>query len=142
MAAIRSIADIARKYATVTPQRQGEYQSGVEQPLRDWKANSIAAKENWKAGIQAAVTADSQFKGVQRSSTERWKSRTLAKGVTRWGEGVQLGAADFETGFAPFQQAIAALNLPPRFARRDPRNLARVTAVVQAMIATAANRRT
>lgn len=141
MAAIRSIADIARKYATVTPQRQGEYQAGVETPLRDWKANALAAKENWKAGVQAAVQNDSQAKGVTRSSTDKWKSKTLAKGVTRWGEGVQLGAADFESGFAPFQQAIAALQLPPRFARRDPRNLARVTSVVQAMINTANARR-
>ncbi|KKM97798.1 hypothetical protein LCGC14_1164310, partial [marine sediment metagenome] len=38
-------------------------------------------------------------------------------------------------GFTPYQAAISAVVLPPRYARRDPRNLARVKAVVDALIA-------
>ncbi|KKL20737.1 hypothetical protein LCGC14_2452450, partial [marine sediment metagenome] len=49
--------------------------------------------------------------------------------------GVTVAHGDYAAGFAPYQAAIAAVVLPPRYARRDPRNLARVKAVVDALIA-------
>jgi hypothetical protein len=137
MAAIRSIDEISAKWGTVTPQRAPDYQHGIEAPLTDWKQATLAAAGAQAAGVQAALAEKRFEKAVNKSSTEAWKQGALTKGVSRWGQGVQLAQGKFGTAFAPFVNAIKALNLPPRFARRDPRNLDRVKSVVDAMINTA-----
>ncbi len=138
MAAIRDIGEIADKWATVTPQRVDEYAKGVAQPRKDWKTATAAASETFKSAMQQVIAGDLFKKGVARSSTEEWQQGAVTKGTQRWGAGVQLAQSKYATGFGPFRDAIAALNLPQRFARRDPRNLNRVKAVVDAMIRTKA----
>lgn len=136
MAAIRDIGEIADKWATVTPQRVDEYAKGVAQPRKDWKTATAAASDVYKGAMQTVISQDLFKKGVARSSTEEWQSGAIGKGAQRWGPGVQLAQGKYATGFGPFRDAIAAVNLPQRFARRDPRNLARVKAIVDAMIRT------
>lgn len=133
MAAIRPIDQIATKWSTVTPQRTPDYQAGVEQPRADWARQAAGANDAWKAGIQAAVQRDAFTKGVARAGTPTWQQGALTKGVARWGPGVQLAETKYATNFAPFRQAIESVQLPPRFARRDPRNIQRVTAIVDAL---------
>lgn len=133
MAQIRSLSDIAQKWATVTPQRTGDYEAGVKAPRGDWARNTAAAVDAWKAGIQAAIQAGSFAKGVNRAGTAAWQDGAVTKGVARWGPGVQLAQEKYGIGFAPYRDAIERTALPPRYARRDPRNLLRVAAMVEAM---------
>ena len=65
----------------------------------------------------------------------KWQRGAVEKGVARFGPGVQLAQGDYASAFAPFRDAIARTTLPPRFARRDPRNLLRNKAIVDALIA-------
>lgn len=136
MAAIREVSFIAETWATVTPQRAPQYEAGVRAPLRDWKAATMAAADAWKSGVQAAITAGLFSKGVSRAGTATWQEGAITKGPARWGQGVTLARAKYEKAFAPYVAAIKALTLPPRFARRSPQNMARVQAVVDAMIKT------
>lgn len=136
MAAIRPTDVIAKKWADVTPLRSADYQSGVQNPRADWSEKAKAANEAWKGGIQAAVQQDRFQKGVTKAGTARWQEGAVTKGVQRWGPGVQIAQDKYGTGFAPYREAISRLTLPPRFARRDERNLQRVSAVVKAMITT------
>lgn len=133
MAAIRPMDEIARKWATVTPQRTADYEAGVRAPRKDWAQSSAAATEAWKAGVQAAIAAGSFAKGVGKAGTAKWAEASLEKGVGRWGPGVALAEDDYRTGFAPYREAIARVSLPARFARRDPRNLERVRVIVDAI---------
>ncbi len=134
MAAIRSTADIARKWASVTPQRSADYEAGVRNPRTDWQRATIAAKDAWKDGVTRAAANDAFAKGVTAAGTSKWQDGAVTKGVTRWGPGV-AGAEDlYAKGFAPYQAAIERVVLPPRFARRDPRNLLRVNAIVEALV--------
>jgi len=133
MAAIPTTDVIAAKWAEVTPQRAPQYAAGVQNPLKDWKAETAAANPAWKAGITAAIAADSFFKGVNKAGTEKWQRGAVEKGAVRFGPGVQLAQQAYATGFAPFRDAIARVTLPPRFARRDPRNLLRNVAIVDAL---------
>ncbi|GAH83478.1 unnamed protein product, partial [marine sediment metagenome] len=73
-------------------------------------------------------------KGVREAGTSKWRERALKKGPGRFAEGVMIAAPDFEKGFARYHAAIERVDLGPRFARRDPRNLGRVKAVVDALI--------
>jgi hypothetical protein len=135
MAAIRSAADIAKKWADVTPGRAAQYEAGVRSPVRDYAANTIAANDAWKAGTQAAIAADRFKRGVTRAGNARWQERAIQLGPARFGPGVLVARDDFEQGFAPYREAIAGATLPPRGPRRSPQNLQRVNAMVAAISA-------
>jgi len=135
MAEIKSMAAIGEKWIRVTPQRTTDYTKGIESPKRDWEAETIAAKVNWKAGVDAAATKDLFAKGVAAAGTKKWKDKALRLGPGRFAEGVALAGPDYERGFAPYREAIARVDLGPKFPRRDPRNLDRVKRVVNALVA-------
>lgn len=135
MAQIRSIDAIAKKFAAVTPGRSEDYRFGVENPRRDWARATSAAEGAYEAGVQAAVAKKKFGKGVAKAGTSGWAEGARTKGVARWGPGVAISEPKFREGFAPYHGAIERATLPPRYARRDPRNLARVKAVVDAVVA-------
>ena len=141
MAAIRSIEKIAKKWATVTPGRTEDYRNGIESPRRDWESATAAAEDSYQAGVQAAIAEKRFGKGVRAAGTEKWQRGALEKGTQRWGPGVAMAETAYAQGYGPIRDAIERVTLPPRFARRDPRNLLRVKAIVDAVIE-AAKRRT
>lgn len=133
MAAIRSATDVARKWAEVTPGRAAQYEQGVRNPVRDYAANTQAANDAWKSGTQAAIARDGFKRGVAKAGTAKWQERSAKLGPARFGPGVQAAQQDYESGFAPYREAIAGVALPPRGPRRSPQNLQRVTAMVTAI---------
>ena len=133
MADIRPIDVIAAKWALVTPQRAGDYEFGIQNPRADWAQKTAAAGDAWKAGVSAAIQADSFRKGVTKAGTAAWLEGATSKGVTRWGPGVALAQDKYARGFAPFREAIARVQLPPRGPRRDPRNIERVRLINEAL---------
>ncbi len=135
MAFIRSIEHIAEKWATVTPMRQEDYAAGIANPRRSWAKATAAAEAAYEDGVKMAMQRKSFGKGVAKAGDEKWQRKATVNGVQRWGPGVTEAKGDYAAGFAPYQAAIAGTVLPPRYARRDPRNLARVKAIVDALIA-------
>jgi hypothetical protein len=133
MAAIKSLNAIADKWSTVTPQRQPDYEAGIQQPRRPWQQATAAAADAYRDGVTKAAQQGTFARGVNKAGDEAWRTGALTKGTARWGPGVQLATEKYAAGFAPYRAAIERLTLPPRFARRDPRNLQRVAAVVAAM---------
>lgn len=134
MAAIATAEAIGEKWARVTPQRSPDFEAGVRSPRRDWATATAAAAPQWEAGVQAAIANKLFSKGVARSGTSEWQAATIEKGVPRWGQGVALAQSKYTERFKPYRDAIERTTLPQRFARRDPRNLLRVKAIVDALI--------
>lgn len=134
MAEIKPLGAIREKWARVTPMRTEDYKNGVANPKRDWAEETEAGKSNWKAGIDAAAAKDLFAKGVRAAGTSKWKRGALEKGPGRFAEGVIIASPDYEKGFAPFHAAIERCDLGPRYPRRDPRNMSRVKAIVDALI--------
>lgn len=135
MAEIRSLSAIKEKWTRVTPGRTEDYKLGVQNPKRDWAEEATASEANYKAGVDAAQVKGLFVKGIAKAGTAKWKDKALKKGPGRFAEGVFIAGPDFEKGFAPFHAAIERADLGPRFPKRDPRNLSRVKAVVDALIA-------
>lgn len=135
MAFIRSIDSISKKWAEVTPMRAGDYEAGIQNPRRSWKAATVNAEGAYEDGVRQAIGRKAFGKGVTKAGDEKWQRKSLTRGVANWGPGVADAEGDFNAGFAPYREAIAATKLPPRYARRDPRNLARVKAINDALIA-------
>ncbi|MBA7539135.1 hypothetical protein ES705_31414 [subsurface metagenome] len=140
MAAIRSIEKIAKKWATVTPGRSEDYRAGVESPRKDWEAATAASEDSYNAGVTQAIAEKRFGKGVRAAGTEKWQRGAIEKGTMRWGPGVAMAEAQYAAGFGPIRDAIERVTLPPRYARRDPRNLNRVKAIVDAVIEAAKRR--
>jgi hypothetical protein len=135
MAEIKSLSAIRDKWTRVTPGRTEDYKLGIENPRRDWAGETEASKGNWKAGIDAAAAKDMFAKGVAAAGTKKWQSKSLQKGPGRFAEGVYVAGPDYEKGFAPYREAIAKVDLGPKFPRRDPRNIERVRKIVNALVA-------
>lgn len=135
MAEIRSLSAIREKWTRVTPGRTEDYKLGIKNPRRDWADETEAAAANYKAGVDAAHAKGLFVKGVSKAGTKKWQDKALAKGPGRFAEGVYIAGPDFEDGFKPYHEAIARVDLGPRFPKRDPRNLERVKRIVDAMIA-------
>ena len=135
MAQIKSVDVIAAKWAEVTPMRSGDYAAGIAAPRRSWAAATKAAESAYKEGVAKAVARGAFGKGVTKAGDEKWQRKAAVNGVRNWGPGVAEAKGDYAAGFAPYQAAISACVLPPRYARRDPRNLARVKAIVDALVA-------
>lgn len=135
MAEIRALSDIRDKWTRVTPGRTEDYKLGIKNPRRDWENETLAAKDNWKAGIDAAAGKDLFAKGVKEAGSKKWQDKALKKGPGRFAEGVYIAGDDYQKGFQPYHEAIERVDLGPRFPRRDPRNIERVKVVVSALIA-------
>ena len=135
MAFIRSIEQIAKKFAQVTPGRTEDYRFGVENPRRDWATAAAAAESAYEAGVTQAIAKKRFGKGVKKAGTDTWQRGAAEKGTARWGPGVVMAQDKYARNFAPFRDAIERVTLPPRYARRDPRNLERVKAIVNALSA-------
>lgn len=134
MAQIRSIDAIAKKFATVTPGRSEDYRYGVENPKKDWQRSTAAAESAYEAGVQSAIGKKRFGRGVSKAGNQAWQDGAKVKGVARWGPGIAIAEPKYREGFAPFRDAIERATLPPRYAKRDPRNLARVKSVVDALV--------
>jgi len=133
MAAVKSGAMTSEKWARVTPQRQQDYTLGVQNPRTPWAAASKAAEDRFKAGVAEAAQRGAYGKGVTAAGDQKWQQKSMAKGSSRFAEGVALSAPDYQAGVQPYLDVIAATQLPPRYAKGDPRNLERTKAITVAL---------
>ena len=137
MIKIKPIDQITSRWVQGVRGAGAAYQFGVQNPARDWADATIAGAPAWFSGIQAAHSAGRFESGIRRAGSVKWKNKTLTKGVQMWPVAVAAAEGDYRVGFGPFREAIASGTLPPRYAKRDPRNLERVAAIDRIMIQTA-----
>lgn len=137
MAAIIPLDRIRERWVRRAAAAAPDYETGVSTTTKDWANLTAAAEPNYRTAVVAAANEGRFGKGVARVGTAKWRRGAIEKGVPRFGPGVAAAADEFSRGFQPFRQAIEGLTLPARRPRRDPANLERVRAVVNAMIATA-----
>lgn len=133
MPVIKSAADIAAKWARVTPERAKDYEEGVRAPKKDWATQTTAAEAAQAEGVRAALERGAFAKGVTKAGTGKWQRKAVEVGTHRWGPGVRAATADFSKGFAPYRDVIERVTLPTRYPKGDPRNIERVAAIAAAL---------
>ncbi len=133
MPAVKSTTAVAEKWARVTPQRSEDYKMGISQPRAPWAASAKAAEDRYKAGVTEAAGRGAYGKGVTAAGDQKWQQKALAKGPSRFAEGVAISAPDFQAAISPYLDTIGATTLPPRFSKGDPRNVERVRVLSQAL---------
>ena len=128
-----SAAQIASKWARVTPDRAPDYEVGVRNPSKDWKTETLAAEANYNAGVQAAITRKAFGKGVTKSGTAKQQGNSITKGIPRFGEGVRTGEPAMAAGMEAVVKVITGLTAAPRYPTGDPRNYERGRQVGEAL---------
>lgn len=110
------------------------YLNGVQQTTKSQSGNAIAAKGNYAAGVQAAISAGSYEKGLAQSGDAGWKAGVQQKGSQNYGTGVsaQTSLSKYTTNSAKYDTARGAAASVARGPKGSPGNLARVSAVVTA----------
>jgi hypothetical protein len=133
MPAIKSTAEIAAKWSSVTPTRTSFYESGIKSPTVDWAKATAAAEATYKTAVTEAANAGRFAKGVNIAGTSKWQRKAVTVGAGRWGPGVSVAGPDYLAGFAPYRDAIEKIVLKPRFPKGDPRNYERVQQIGTAL---------
>ncbi len=131
--AIKSTAEAGAKWKRRASSAAGEYEEGVKNPRKSWEAETVAATEAYKAGIQKSLANDSFSKGVKAAGNTKWQKNAIEKGPARFSQGVELAQGDYEKGFAPYRAAIAGLTLPKRGPKGDPNNIRRVELIAKTL---------
>jgi hypothetical protein len=133
MPRIRSGASIGEKWKRRTETAGAEYEAGVKDPKKDWGEETAKSEKNYEAGVQNAMRHKRFGKGVKKAGTAKWQDGAVKKGVARFGQGVAASGDNYEKGFSPFREVIEKTELPPRYAKGDPRNFERVKAMGTAL---------
>jgi len=133
MANVKSGDRVGAKWARVTPQRSEDYTQGVQNPRTPWAQASKSAEDRYKSGVADAATRGAFGKGITAAGDQKWQQKSLAKGPSRFAEGVAISAPDYQAGVQPYLDTIAATTLPARYPKGDPRNLERVKAISMAL---------
>jgi hypothetical protein len=126
-------AQAADKWAGVTSSRTTAYQQGVANPRRPWAETTAAAADAYKAGVTESIAKGTFQKGVAATGNAGYQKATMEKGPQRFAEGVTLGQNAYASKIAPVLATIAGTQLPPRYAKGDPRNIDRVKAITTAL---------
>jgi hypothetical protein len=132
MASVKPIEQSADKWQRRASVAGPDYERGVANPRTPWATAAAGADGNYRQGVTAAASAGKYAAGVRRAGDEKWRANSVAKGPTRFAEGVSLAVGEWQRGFAPYQQALTSLTLPARGPAGSPNNLQRVSAVAQA----------
>lgn len=110
-----------------------DYADGVKNSPNDWEKNTVAAAAAHKAGTEQALRENRFEKGVKKSGGAYYKERAATLGASRFAQGVEAGAANYEEGVKPYLETIASTQLPPRGPKGDPRNYERVKVMGEAL---------
>jgi len=130
---VRPLDQVISKWKTKATAATTDYTAGVQAPRYDWQAQTIAAKDAWKAGVTDAAGRGAFEKGVSKVSTAFWQKRALELGSARYADGVGKSVDIYKGKFAPFYEALSKIDLPPRGARGDPKNLERVRTIMDTL---------
>lgn len=132
---IKTIEEIADKWAEVTPGRSTYYEKYATVAGADWESGAAAAKGAFKSAVTAAGIESRYVGGIKKAGGAKYERKVKAVGVDRFGPGVAAAKDDMREGFAPHRDVIASVvpTLKPRGPRGDPANYDRSKALGMAL---------
>jgi len=122
---MRSASESSQKFVERASAASSDYGSGVQNTSKDQAAAAIAAKGNYAAGVQAAITGDRYAKGLSKSGNSGWKEGVAKKGVNRFAEGVSASANKYAENSGKYDGARNAAASLPRGVKGSEANFLR-----------------
>ena len=130
---VPTLADITTKWAEETPKRATYYQKETPAAAERQNANAIAAASIFKAAVTAPDIDKRFVGGLKKAGPAKFRRKVEAVGVARFGPGVVAAKDDYNAGFAPYREELAAIDVPDRKPRGDPANYRRVEVIGTAL---------
>ncbi|OYT52523.1 MAG: hypothetical protein B6U76_09735 [Desulfurococcales archaeon ex4484_217_2] len=136
MVKIKPLEEISKRYeesASIVPER---YKRGI-QAVTGWKdaATSDKAEELYAAKLSEAISAKRRQKALQLVDENTWKKNAIELGGARIGDGMRRkGVEKHKKNYAPYREALAALELPEKTADPMANIDNRLKAVVRTLI--------
>lgn len=124
---------VVQRWVTGCERNRDRYEEGVKNPKRDWKTQTLNAKNAYYQALDLIRQNRTWEKGVQAVDTAYWQSRTLELGVPRWLPGVQASQGKYANKMQRVLSILQSIQLPDRGPRGDPRNLERVRVIDEAL---------
>ena len=134
MPPVKPLDRVARKWIDRASVAGAEYEAGVAAPKVPWDMAAAAANAIYVAEVTRAAQAGAFEAGVRAAGNAKWQSRARALGPGRFAEGVRVAEADFRARWGTIRQAIEAVTLPPKAPKGSPGQVARFTAMRDALI--------
>lgn len=125
----------ALKWQEKASMASGDYAEGAKQTTKDQAALAIAAKENYKVGLQESISQGRYEKGLQKSGKAGWLKGIEEKGANNYSGGISSSTAraKYISESSKYDSARNAAQSVPRGPKGSPANINRVTAVVTAL---------
>lgn len=127
---VKDVAASASKFVARAQQAAGDYQKGVAAAGDLWQTRTAASSDAYSQGVNDAIARGAFQKGIVRAGGGKYAANASGKGSQRYPQGVSLAGPSWQTGFGPYADAMANMNLPPRSPRGSPNNLQRVQLVM------------
>jgi len=133
MVNIKSLDKVTDKWSKVTPERAPYYEEGIKAPAKDWSTEAAKGQSAYEAAMRDPKVLALRSTNIKAVGTEKWQRKSTKVGPSRFREGVPAAVEDYNKGFSPYHGVIAAITLPEKGARGDPKNYARVKAIGDAL---------
>ena len=104
----KTIQEAVTKWQTRVAQSGQFYSAGVSNPQVYWAGPAVAAADRRNAGLQAAIANGSIDAGIQRAGTIKWRTNTIAKGVSAWTTNTPKAGPQYQAGLTKVYQFFAA----------------------------------
>jgi len=119
---IKSVDEIAKKWADVTPGRAPYYEAEVKVAGSDWKSGAAAGQKPYEDAMRDPKVLSRRAAKITDEAASKFQSKAANVGPGRFREGITAGQAFFVSGFGPYQGVISAWTPPARGPRGDPKN--------------------
>jgi len=115
MVKVKPLDVVKKNYSGAANTAAERYKESISQ-VSGWKerATSSEAEELWKAKIQEAIAAERRKKALEAVSESEWKDAAIKKGYSRIGQGMRAAVDKHAKNWAPYKDALEAVDLPPR----------------------------
>lgn len=128
----KGIAATVDNYKAAIGAVPAKYKSGVEANT-DQNERAIAAQTLYEARIAESIANKSRVKGLQKSSTEKWKRAAATKGAARIGAGMNAALPEFQSGMTEVLATIESVTIAERTADPEANVDGRVKPIVRAL---------
>lgn len=130
---VKDAASAATKFVQRGQAAAADYTKGVAGAGDSWAQNTAAAADTYAQGVQEGISRNAFSKGVAKAGPQKFVTNSTTKGAQRYPQGIATAGPAWQDGTAPYLQVLSGLTLPPRRPKGDPGNMARVSAVTEAL---------
>jgi hypothetical protein len=133
MVKIKSVDEIATKWADVTPARAPYYEAEVKTAGAEWVSGAKAGQKAYEDAMRDPKVLARRAANITDAKAAKFQTKAGTVGPGRFREGIAAGKPYYVEGFGPYHSVIAAWVPPARGPRGDPKNYEIVKSIGDAL---------